>query len=325
MRAAIAGVIIEKNVEIGTVISSATREVGGGTVLLRMANLDTVQVRALVDETDIGKVEPDLRVTITVDAYPNRPFRGRVLKIEPQATLDQNVTMFPVLVRIPNREGLLRPGMNAEVEVHVGRRDQVVAVPNAALRTPRDVNSAAGVLGIEPDAVQQQLAAARGDGEGGQATMGGAPAEDSARANSITLPNGREVELPDGISAEQVRGIFAKMQGGGGFQALSAAERSIMQQLFRAGGGGGDRARGARNDRGDGGDYIVFVLRDGYPTAIPVRTGLTDLDYSEVVSGLTEADTVLVLPSASLLATQQEMQERINRVRGGGLPGVRRN
>jgi hypothetical protein len=56
-----------------------------------------------------------------------------------------------------------------------------------------------------------------------------------------------------------------------------------------------------------------------------VRTGLTDLDYSEVVSGLSESDSVLVLPSASLVQSQQEMQERTNRMTGGGgaVPGMR--
>ena len=94
-----------------------------------------------------------------MDAYPNRPFQGEVLKIEPLAEVQQNVTMFPVLVRIDNREGLLRPGMNAEVEIHVGRRDSVLAVPNAALRTQRDVESAAGVLGLNMEQVNAQLAA----------------------------------------------------------------------------------------------------------------------------------------------------------------------
>ena len=102
VRAPTAGVILERAVEVGTVISSATGSVQGGRILLRMANLDTVQVRTMVDESDIGKVNPGLDVTITVDAYPNRPFAGQVLKIEPQATEAQNVTMFPVLVRIPN-------------------------------------------------------------------------------------------------------------------------------------------------------------------------------------------------------------------------------
>jgi HlyD family secretion protein len=58
VRAPANGTLIAKNVELGTVISSPTRDVGGGTVLMRMANLDTVQIRTLVDETDIGKVKP---------------------------------------------------------------------------------------------------------------------------------------------------------------------------------------------------------------------------------------------------------------------------
>ncbi|MGH7538650.1 MAG: efflux RND transporter periplasmic adaptor subunit, partial [Gemmatimonadales bacterium] len=151
VRAPVKGTIIQKNVELGTVISSPTRDVGGGTVLLRMANLDTVQVQALVDETDIGKVQSGLPVTITVDAFPSRPFEGAVLKIEPQAQVNQNVTMFPVLVNIANPEHLLKPGMNTEVEIHVGQRQGVLAIPNAAHRTPRDVASAAQVLGLDPE------------------------------------------------------------------------------------------------------------------------------------------------------------------------------
>ena len=85
VRAPITGTIIEKNVERGTVISSPTANVGGGTTLLKMADLNLVQVRTLVDETDIGKIQPGHAAIVTVDAYPNQPFDGTVLKIEPQA------------------------------------------------------------------------------------------------------------------------------------------------------------------------------------------------------------------------------------------------
>src|SRR5207248_5196096 len=90
VRAPVTGTIIEKDVERGAVIASATTNVSGGTTLLKMANLDLVQVRALVDETDVGKVQPGQLTTVTVDAYPNRPFQGTVLKIEPQAQTEQN-------------------------------------------------------------------------------------------------------------------------------------------------------------------------------------------------------------------------------------------
>ena len=72
-----------------------------------------------------------------------------------------------------------------------------------------------------------------------------------------------------------------------------------------------------------GGNYIVFVLRDGKPTPVMVRTGLTDLDYSEVVTGLGPNDSVLVLPSASLVQQQEEFRNRMSNMTGGGaVPGM---
>ncbi len=327
--APLAGTIIAKNVELGTVISSPARDVGGGTVLFKMANLDTVQVQGLVDETDIGKIQPGMAVTITVDAYPNRPFEGTVLKIEPQAQVTQNVTQFPVLVNIQNPGHVLKPGMNTEVEIHVGQRQSVIAIPNAALRTQTDVASAAQVLGLDPQQVQQQLAQAADSprGDSGSATMGGGgtrtdaqppqsgkPAQTQA---TLTLPDGRQVPLPQGVTAEQVQAAMRKRFSGG---QPTASEQAMLRQVFRGGQGGGMRSRS--DDQG--GRYIVFVLRDGRPTPVQIRTGLTDLDYTEVTSGLTEKDTVLVLPSASLVNAQKQFQQRMQSLTGGGgLPGVR--
>ncbi len=295
VRAPITGTIIEKLVERGQVISSPTRDVGGGTVLLRMADLGLVQVRTLVDETDIGKITEGQMATVTVDAFPNRPFEGAVLKIEPQAITEQNVTMFAVPVRIDNRAGLLRPGMNSEVEIHVGRREDVLAVPNAALRTQRDVGSAAQVLGLSPEQVQRELAAGSGSG--------GAPAGAGGQA------------APGGASAGGSRAA------GAGDTARTGARRDTAE-VTRAG-AARTAARGRAVDPSFGGRYIVFVKRPGGPEPVWIRTGLTDLDYSEVVDGLAPSDSVLILPSASLVQSQQETRERINRITGGGgLPGM---
>jgi len=275
LRAPLAGTIIAKNVELGTVISSPTTDVGGGTVLFRMANLDTVQVRTQVDETDIGKVQPGLPATITVDAYPNRPFEGSVLKIEPQATVQQNVTMFAVLVRIANPNHLLKPGMNTEVEIHVGRRENVIAIPNAALRTQRDVASAAQVLGLDPAQVQQDLAAAArpaapAGGPAGatvnrdSASLGGTHLRPDSAAtkpagNTMTTPDGRTIQLPPGVTEAQVMAIRQKRMSG---QELTPAEQAIQRQLFsqfqRAGGGGagGGQFRRAGGGGGGGGGAI---------------------------------------------------------------------
>jgi len=157
VRAPSSGAILGRAVEVGSVIASASRDVGGGAVLLRMATLDTVQVRALVDETDIGQVRPGMPVSIRVAAFPNRPFAGKVERIGTEAIVQQNVTMFPVLVLIQNGEGLLRPGMNAEVEVRVGTARGVLAVPNAALRTREEIAVAATALGLAPEAIEPDL------------------------------------------------------------------------------------------------------------------------------------------------------------------------
>jgi hypothetical protein len=101
-----------------------------------------------------------------------------------------------------------------------------------------------------------------------------------------------------------------------------------MQQVMSAAGGPnarGPRHQGNNNDALFGGQYIVFVLRNGQPTPVEVRTGLTDLDYSEVRSGLLATDTVLLLPSASLIQSQAEFAERLQRMTGQALPGVQRN
>lgn len=331
VRAPIAGTIISKNVERGQVISSPTSDVGGGTILLRMADLNLVQVRTLVDETDIGKVRAGLRASVTVDAYPNQPFTGEVLKIEPQAETAQNVTMFPVLIRIENRNGLLKPGMNADVEIQVGRRDSAMAVPNAALRTQRDVNSAAQVLGIDSTRFAELMRVA--DAVRDSAQQAAAPARDSAKpvaaaaapqgGATMTTPDGRTITLPPGVTEAQVRDIFRKRFSGG---TLTAQEQATMQQLMRSMGGGrpgGGARRQGGSDYQFGGNYIVFVSRGGEIVPVHVRTGLTDLDYSEVVSGLKATDSVIILPSASLVQSQQEFRQRIGSFANQGVPGMR--
>src|SRR3989454_947218 len=343
VRAPITGTILEIDAVLGTVISSPT--LGGGTVIMKIANLDTVQDSALVNETDVGKIQPGMPATITVDAFPTRQFAGEVVKIKPQAQVVQNATMFPVLLDIPNPGHLLKRGMNTQVKIHTGQRQGVLAVPNAALRTQRDVASAASVLGLDPDLVLQQLAtgATAPRASRDSAAHGDSAQRQATGAAMFTTPSGRTITLPPGVTAEQVQAAFQKRMSG---QTLTPAEQAMLQQLRsqfqRAaggegggggpggpggpGGGGGGRAggRGGRGARGElGSNFIVFALRHGQPVPVPIKTGLTDQDYIEVTSGLTEQDTVLVLPSASLVQAQQQFRQRFQNVTGGGLPGLR--
>jgi len=207
VRAPVAGTVIEKPVALGQVIASGTGTAGGGTTILKMADLTKIRVRTLVNETDIGKVRPGLPATVTVDAYPDRPFNGTVEKIEPQATIQQSVTMFPVLVSIDNVGGLLMPGMNGEVSIETERRDNVLAVSNDAVRSPNEATAVASLLGLNPDSVRAQLASMRGSfGQRGQ-NAGGNQAGANAQ-NASQQQDGNNQAAPGGQNGQGNRGGF---------------------------------------------------------------------------------------------------------------------
>jgi HlyD family secretion protein len=302
IRAPISGSILFKPVEVGQVISSPTQDFAGGTLLMQMADLSAVQIRSLVDETDIGKIRPGMAAKVSVAAYPNQPFPGEVVKIEPQAVIEQNVTMFAVLVSIRNPDGLLMPGMNAEVEMSVARADNAMTIPVMALRTSRDLESTATILGRSVDDITNALAA---DGD--------KPADPDA-PETITI-RGNTIELPKGVSANQVRELMQKRRDGG---TLTADEGKLLRSVFQ--GMQQQASDGPPSDYRFGGEFWV-VLDTPDREIRKVRTGVTDLDNVEIVSGLGPDDRVLILPSSHLLETQQDLQNFINR-RIGRLPGI---
>ena len=148
VRSPIAGTVISRTAEVGQVITSPTSAVGGGTLLMEMADLNKVRVRALIDEIDIGKINIGQEVTLKVSAYRDKRFTGVVSKIEPMSRIDQNVTTFPVLIDIENKDNLLLIGMNTDVEIEILNEEVALALPAGSLRTRKDIASVAPLLGI---------------------------------------------------------------------------------------------------------------------------------------------------------------------------------
>ena len=157
VRSPISGTVISRPVEVGQVISSPTSAVGGGTLLMTMADLSKVRVRALVDEIDVGKISIGQTVSIKVAAYRDKQFYGVVAKIEPLARIEQNVTTFPVLIDINNDENLLLLGMNTDVVIEILNKEVSISVPSMTLRTRKDIYSAASILNIPVETVDKFL------------------------------------------------------------------------------------------------------------------------------------------------------------------------
>ncbi|HVG07981.1 MAG TPA: efflux RND transporter periplasmic adaptor subunit [Thermoanaerobaculia bacterium] len=287
IRAPISGTVIEKTVEQGQIIASASGNVSGGTTLIKMADLATVRARALVDEVDIGRIKPGQTAAVEVEAYPGRTFRGKVIKIEPQAVVEQNVTMFPVLVELPNPDRLLKPGMNSEVGIEVANRDGVVAVPNGAVASMRDAPAAGTALGLEEKDVRDQLAKLRNERQGRQGQSGG-----------------------DGRT-------------GGERPSRGTGDRTGDRGGERTGERGGERG-GNRAMNAGGGDVrpgVVFVKGPNGPEPKTVLLGLSDWDYTEVVRGLEPGTQVYLISVARLQQQQQQSAERMRQRAGGGMLG----
>ena len=222
-----AGTVLTKTVSLGQVITSATNSATGGTTLITMADLGRVRVRALFNETDIGQVRPGQGATVTVDAFPDRRFQGTVEKIEPSATIQQNVTMFPVLVTLDNREGYLKPGMNGEVSVLVDQINDVLAVPNDAVKNVREAAAVAPMLGLNADSVALEVRAQMTNGGGfsrGRNRGDANGAVSPAGAQRVTTSQGDVALAPQG---EQLQG--GAQQGRGDRQGRQQIEVTDKQ------------------------------------------------------------------------------------------------
>lgn len=340
IRAPADGTIILRTVEVGNVIQSASGNISGGTTLFTMANLDGMQVRTLVDETDVGQLAAEMEATVRVEAFPDRSFTGTIEKIEPQATVEQNVTMFPVIVTLDNRAGLLKPGMNAEVEVLVAERLGVLTVPNGAVVEPRQLAPAAQVLGLDPEAMNldpRSMFAGRGQGgargQGRPAAANGSEGESAApAAGGRRAGGGQGAGGPLANLSEEDRATLGEVRTAirEGTMTADSAQKVLTgivgeQMAARiASGMGGQRGgqaaqQGAAEADPSAGQitgrraFVFVVADDGSIEPQSVMLGIGDWDQTEVMSGLDEGARVALIGAAQLQAQQAEF---LNRIRG---------
>lgn len=134
VRSPIDGIVLDKPVDEGQVIMGGLNTVSGGTTIVTIADMSRVFVYANIDEVDVGKIKIGQEAHIVADAFPEEKFIGKVLRIDPLAKVEQNVTRFPVVIEVPNPKYRLLAGMNATVTVTVYDNPNALAVPVEALK-----------------------------------------------------------------------------------------------------------------------------------------------------------------------------------------------
>ncbi|MFC3813655.1 efflux RND transporter periplasmic adaptor subunit [Lysobacter sp. GCM10012299] len=258
IRSPVDGVVLTRSIEPGQTVAASLQ----APELFKIAeDLAKMKIELAVDEADIGQVRTGQGVSFTVDAFPDRQFRGTVEQVRLSATTTNNVVTYPVVVTVDNSDGTLLPGLTVNAEIEVSRRDNVLKVSNAALRF-KPADDAAGATAAAPQAGRQG---------------GGSGVIDDLTRTAATL----------GLNASQQAAFDAAV--------ASVRERQAARQAQAAQAGGGNRlfgGGGGGRGPGGGGPVVVGAGSGAGNMQAQMRQRMADRfreDFAEFRSGLDDA------------------------------------
>jgi len=249
IRSPVDGMVISRNVDVGQTVAASL----SAPTLFTVANdLTRMEVHTNVDEADVGNIREGQDVSFTVDAHPNRRFRGKVLQVRNAPQVIQNVVTYDAVVRINNKELLLKPGMTANVQFLVSEKEDVLTIPNMALRfkPPEDKNETQDLLRQEQSRAAPRVGQRR-TSRGGGSGAGGGEGRRVREVKVYVLKDGKaqpldvQVGITDGSKTELISGglnendpVIIGMSSGAGAQAQSGVANPFQPQVPRPGGFG---------------------------------------------------------------------------------------
>jgi len=254
------GVVVDRKYDVGQTVAASFQ---APTLFTIAQDLTKMQVQADVDQSDIGRVKKEQLARFTVDAYPDQQFEGRISQIRLNATVNQNVITYPVILEVPNPEGKLRPQMTANVSIEVAQVRNVLRVPNAALRfrpAPTDGEKKAAVGEKPAGGAGRDAGGAKEAGAGGEkAASGGkgAGSEETAgsgkAAGSGDAAGGGPLEGGAGEEATAARGAAGAPAAGAASSGVGKeGGRSRRPGVAPGAGAGGSEPGGAQAGTGTG-------------------------------------------------------------------------
>lgn len=323
IRAPIDGVVVDRQVNVGQSVAASFQ---APTLFVIAQDLSRLQANIVVDEADIGDVRDGQPVRFTVDAFPDREFDGVVSQVRQQGVADSGVVSYTVVVQADNPGRNLLPGMTANADIVLEERENVLRVPNTALRfRPADPDIAARGTALMGDSGGGQRAqrGAQGQGQGGQRAQGAGvdrlaqqleltPAQTAAARTAFTNAM-QSNPRPTGEGADR-RAYMRQIRDA----ALRAIEPSLSDRqkrlLAQLRAGAGQRREVSRQ-------AVVWVLRDNKPSPVLVTIGIADNANTLVLGGLNAGDQVITGGGPRADMQNQSRSPFSGAGRGGG--GVR--
>ena len=281
IRSPVNGTVISRNVDVGQTVAASLQ---APTLFTIAKDLTQMQVDSNISEADVGRIAVGQDSTFTVDAYPERTFRGKVSEVRNAPMTVQNVVTYDVVIQVDNKDLKLKPGMTANVSVLIAHKEGVLKIPNAALRfQPQSAT--------KEQAVEKQKGASSA-GEGGQKPIDrlakelNLTDEQKTKAEMILASARQEIqEIREKTKSEDARGKIQNLIKQKIWGILTEEQRRKYGEMGQTS-SQGDEKRPAR----------VWVLSpDGKPVAVSIFLGITNGTFSEVAGGdLKEGTEVIV-------------------------------
>jgi HlyD family secretion protein len=276
------GIVISRNVDVGQTVAASLQ---APTLFTIAKDLTQMQVDTNVSEADIGKMVKGQEANFTVDAYPERTFRGRVSEIRNAPITVQNVVTYDVVIQVNNQDLKLKPGMTANVSVLISHKEGVLKIPNAALRYRPILTQKEKGGGSKKETVQP---------------ASGMLVERWARELNLTQEQRSKLEMVLSSSRQEIQ----EMRG----KAKPEEARVRIQQLLKQKIWGFLTEEQRRTltvmtqsttleERKPG--RLWVLSKEGKPVSISVILGITDGAFSEVVSGDLREDMDVIVEESS--------------------------
>jgi HlyD family secretion protein len=293
IRSPVDGVVVQREVTLGQTVAAS---LNAPTLFTVAQDLRRIDIHANIDETDVGRLREGQPVTFSVNAHPNRTFRGTVRMVRLGAQTVQNVVTYTAVIAVDNRDMALLPGLTANLQIVVDDRGDALRVPNAALRfRPPGAPAATPPIGAAPAVAAE---GPRGGGRSMQemreriaAEVGPTPEQAAEIERILAEARGSFPGRDPSLSPEERRAAFGRFRRELEERiaaALDPERRARFESVLA------ELRGGAGRDGGTPGR--VFVLdRAGAPQPVAVRLGITDGAHTEVIGGDLAAGAAVVV------------------------------
>lgn len=307
------GVVVQKSVELGQTVAAS---LSSPTLFTVAQDLSQIEIYANVDESDVGRINENQRVTFTVTAYPSRNFEGRVKQVRLGAQTIQNVVIYTAVINVANEDRALLPGMTANLSIVTAEKRDVLKIANAALRwkpanatpAPAPTNASAPPLSLDAPAGPNPFAASGSRWSGG----GGRRAVEELRETVIKELKATTDEQAkiDAIIAEFRPRFSGVLQGADSQEERRNRMREVRREMLakmrlvfaesRRADFDAVTARAAGTPRATGGagpnvPGRVYTVSGGEPQAANVMLGVNDGVMTEIAPGVLQAGQQVII------------------------------